>query len=275
MISQARISPKDMEELCAYIDNELTEQERSSFEEKLARSVVLQKALIDQRKLCETIRAIPARKAPRNFTLTTLEAREARKGRFLLPLFSWASVLAVALLAVLMVSEFAFKNFAVATAPMETQAPILAMGAESDLAAEPTTNPPLITWSYPYVGGGAGGSGLPNTAQAQPIPPYYGLGGGPAAAGKQGAEEGTPTETPTLGETPAVPVEATPIIFGIREDALGQVIETSHPAEFVPLTQIAEAVAEPQGLVSPAVKLTLAGLAVVFGLAALFLYRKR
>ena len=70
-------------------------------------------------------------------------------------------------------------------------------------------------------------------------------------------------------------MEATPIIFGIREDALGQVIETSHPAEFVPLTQIAEAVAEPQGLVSPAVKLTLAGLAVVFGLAALFLYRKR
>lgn len=265
MTRHDKLNPQELETVSAYIDGELEPQQKAIFEEKLARSVLLQQSLKEQRQLSNALQALPMHPAPHDFTLTAAEAREARRGRFLIPAFSWASVAALAVLAVLLVSDFIFKNYSFAVPSQTVMMEQVPTEAAADQVAAQPQNAPLLNWgpSIAYGVGGAGGSGILGKGGGGPgFDPYLPV---PQATPAPQAEiQGFTTE-----------MESTPIIFGLREEALGQQI-AQEPAQ-TPTPSAAQAAPETEqpALVSTNLKLILAGLGIIFGLAALALRRWR
>lgn len=88
-------------------------------------------------------------------------------------------------------------------------------------------------------------------------------------------QSGEPTVTEANPAEAKISVE--PLIFGVREDQLGQVLATEPDENSVPMVAAAQEVvdAEKEPLISNSLKLLLAGLAVVFGLVWLLLKTKR
>ena len=142
MTRNTKLSPRAFEELSAYIDGQLKPQEALAFEKKLSRSSKLQKAHREVLAMRKATRALPKRKAPRNFILTRAEAAEARRGRNLSRVFG----LAFSLCAVFLVVLFGYDGLAKGLFAMKAAAPEMAMPEEMpqayalrsapDLAAE-------------------------------------------------------------------------------------------------------------------------------------------
>lgn len=310
MKRQETLSQRDLELLNAYLDNALNEKERQHFEERLARSLPLQKKLKEYTQLKVAPRELPKQPSPRNFTLSPEQARAYKPGPKLYPAFSYVALTAVLLLAIVFSSEFFFNQF---STPMATQMGSPTMEAETFAVKSSDKEPePLIfTWGYPEIGGmggGAGGSGLESGTTftitglnqgaealgqdtiiagggmetpapevgALSVPPEEGTGVG------EGEEEATPSpeatpmptevEPPFLAATPAS-VTVEPLILGLQEDKAGQII-----AKY-PQPSDQEAKAEPtqtwRTLVSDKVKIGLAAIAALFGILALVFYTKR
>jgi len=268
--------------LCEYLDNELSIKDRARFEKRLQQSPELIQALEDMTALKQNMRSLPRRPVPHQFTLTRSEAEKARRGRFLLPTFGWASAICMMLLAVIFGSEFIFANF---SAPQTVSEPVAVMlpdaaAPESALRqAEEEAGEPVYLLNWGSVdgkgGGGAGGSGL--MSGGMPV----GMGGGligttvedtMMAEPMQIEEAVEPTEVAsTFAEEEKPSVE--PLIFGIREDQLGQVVAIEPVETPAPTVAAVEEVVEQEKepLVPTNVKLVLAGLAAVFGLIWLLL----
>jgi hypothetical protein len=301
MKRQETLSQRDLELLNAYLDNALTEKERQHFEERLARSLPLQKKLKEYTQLKVALRELPKQPSPRNFTLSPEQARAYKPGPKLYPAFSYVALTAVLLLAIVFSSEFFFNQF---STPMATQMLSPTMEAETFAvkSSEEEPEPLIFTWDYPGgmgMGGGGGGSpftitsidetgkeegyGQVGEGMVTPtpevgilsVPPDMGTGGGNEEAVTP-SPEATPipteVEPPSLAATPeSITVE--PLILGLQEDKAGQIIAT-HPQ---PSDQ--EAKAEPtqmwRTLVSDKVKIGLAAIAALFGILALVFYTKR
>jgi hypothetical protein len=298
MNRQAEISEKEMTLLCEYLDDAMSIKDRAKFEKRLQQSPELRQALEDMTALKQGMRSLPVRKVPHQFTLTRGEAEKARRGRFLLPSFGWASVVSMILLAVIFGSEFIFSNF---SAPQPAYEKPVTMMLENEAAtesvmkqAEEEDAQPVYLLNWVSVGGkgggGAGGSGLmPGSLAA-------GIGGGPAeifaedtitveqadpiapvepAEPVQIEEVVEPTEVASTLAGEKIIVE--PLIFGVREDQLGQVIAVQPDEAPVPsvaaLREVVEAEKEP--LIATNIKLILAGLAASFGLIWLLLRFRR
>lgn len=164
MLRPEQVTLRDLELLSCSLDNALSLEEQIEFKKRLAQSPHLRKKLEEQKQLKRALSALPARKLPRNFTLTRAEAQKAKKRGFLQPLFGWAS--AVMALAVMVVfgREVLFNNFAAQkAAPQAEQASYsldsavmeeASMMEEDDLAGENDTVY-LINWAGGGMGGGA------------------------------------------------------------------------------------------------------------------------
>lgn len=164
MLRPDKVTLRDLELLSCSLDNALSLEEQIEFKKRLAQSPHLRKKLEEQKQLKRALSALPARKLPRNFTLTRAEAQKAKKRGFLQPLFGWAS--AVMALAVMVVfgREVLFNNFAAQkAAPQAEQASYsldsavmeeASMMEEDDLAGENDTVY-LINWAGGGMGGGA------------------------------------------------------------------------------------------------------------------------
>src|SRR5690606_24779779 len=133
-------------------------QEQIEFDQRLSECPYLTTLYQQQRHLKSTIGQLPCRKVPHNFTLTRAEARKAKRAGFLQPMFGWASAISALLVAVILGSEFIFRNVSL-TAPMPADSPqvfSLEQGAESDIAPEEATSmlaaapEPvyLLNWGY-------------------------------------------------------------------------------------------------------------------------------
>lgn len=283
MNMQAKISEKEMTLLCEYLDNELSIKDRARFEKRMQQSPELIQALEDMTALKQNIRSLPCRPVPHQFTLTRSEAEKARRGRFLLPAFGWASAICMMLLAVIFGSEFIFANF---SAPQTVSEPT-ALALQSEFApesapAETRSAQPVYLLNWESVGGKGGGAwggelvtgnlsagkggGLTGTTaedtmMVEPMQTEEDM--EPAEEARMLAEEGMP------------PVE--PLIFGIREEQLGQVIAIEPVETQAPRVAAVEEVVEQEKepLVPTNVKLILAGLTAVFGLIWLLLKFKR
>ena len=162
MKRQETLSQRDLELLNAYLDNALNEKERQHFEERLARSLPLQKKLKEYTQLKVALRELPKQPSPRNFTLSPEQARAYKPGPKLYPAFSYVALTAVLLLAIVFSSEFFFNQF---STPMATQMESSLMEEEplAVKSADEKPEPLIFTWGYPGgmgMGGGAGGSGL-------------------------------------------------------------------------------------------------------------------
>ncbi len=288
---QAEISEKDMTLLCEYLDEALSIKDRAKFEKRLQQSPELKQALEDMTALKRSMRSLPCKPVPHHFTLTRGEAEKARRGLFLLPSFGWASVVSMILLAAIFGSEFIFTNFSV---PQPAAEP-LAMTIQSDIAPESALRDavsedgqPIYLLNWGSVGGkgggGAGGSGLLMGGTAYGM--GGGIGGGPAEdiALAEPVEPAEPmqlegvVEPTEVASTPAgEKVSVEPLIFGVREDQLGQVI-TIEPADNpAPMVAAAQEVVEPEKepIIPTNVKWILAGLAAAFGLVWLLLKFRR
>ena len=307
---QAEISEKDMTLLCEYLDDALSITDRAKFDKRLQQSAELKEALADMTALKRSMRSLPCRPVPHHFTLTRSEAEKARRGRFLLPSFGWASVVSMILLAVIFGSEFIFTNF---SAPQTVSEPVAMMlpddaAPESALRqAEEEAGEPVYLLNWGSVGGkGGGGGGDVAYGIGGGGDAFYGIGGGTAGAYAEDIAMAEPVPSEDIAMTEPVPseeivmiepmeseeiVEPTevastlagekitvePLIFGVREDQLGQVIDVQ-PDENEVLTVIApQDIVEPEKepLIATNIKWILAGLAAAFGLVWLLLRFRR
>jgi len=276
---QAKISDKDMMLLSEYLDDVLSIQDRAKFEKRLQKSSELKEALEDMTVLKHSMRSLPSKPLPHQFTLTRNEAEKARRGRFLLPTFGWASAVCMILLAVIFGSEFIYSSFSV---PQTVSAPF-ANTLQSEVApespvrdTESASGQPVYLLNWVSAGGkGGGGSGsvaygvggggvvvqtAPDTAIAEPMQ-------------SEGITPRTEVEIPSSDEKLTVE----PLIFGVREDQLGQVI-TIEPDEIAtPAVAAAREAVEPEKepIIPANVKFILLGLAAAFGLIWLLLRLRR
>ena len=288
MNRQAEISEKDMTLLCEYLDDAMSIKDRAKFEKRLQQSPELKQALEDMTALKQGMRSLPVRKVPHQFTLTRGEAEKARRGRFLLSSFGWASVVSMILLAVIFGSEFIFSNF---SAPQPAYEEPVTMMLENEAAtesvmkqAEEEDAQPVYLLNWVSVGGkGGGGAGGIGGGGSITGDFMVGLGGGPVetyaeeavAEPLQAEDLLEPTEAARMLSEEKITVE--PLIFGVREDQLGQVIAVQPDEAPVPsITALREGVeAEKEPLIATNIKLILAGLAAIFGLIWLLLRFKR
>jgi len=141
---QKTITPRDIELLCAYLDNELRPAERARLETRLQSEPTLTKEMEGLRRTRAMLRSLPLRRAPRNFTLTPAMVGATRRHSWQ-PVFGMASALAVVLLVLVLLSDFIFipgyvGMFAVSQAPSAEESTDLAQKegfeAASDAAAE-------------------------------------------------------------------------------------------------------------------------------------------
>ena len=310
MTRLTKISQADLETVNTYLDGALSPKEKAEFEIKLAKSLVLQNTLREYTILRNAIRSIPPKKAPHHFTLTTAEAQEARIQRklFLAPIFSFASLVTVMLLAIVFAGDWIFKNMSAPAAPAPMEAPIAARASEPTEEASVTqdlTDIPLIfNWGSGQVAGfGMGGGG----DMAKSMSGYSGnpevvnpsVLAAPAEGQLMSAQptEGEPNTTAVEPPSAAVPAPLTSaeipadyagaIIWGLQPDSEGQIIEVYPTATDIRQPQAEAAqlktdltsqeTAQTEGSIyqtSPWVKYTLAGLTLLFGLLA-YIFNRR
>ena len=297
---QAEISEKEMTLLCEYLDDALSIKDRAKFEKRLQQSPELKQALEDMTALKRSMRSLPCMSVPHQFTLTRSEAEKARRGRFLLPSFGWASVVSMILLAVIFGSEFIFTNF---SAPHPVSEP-LAMTLQNDAtpesalreAEEEAAQPVyLLNWASGFgkggggggdvaygMGGGSAGMIAEDIALAEPMPSEDIAIAEPIPSEEMFMAEPMQTEeilesTEVANNPPQEKITVQPLIFGVREDQLGQVITIEPDENEMSAVVTAQEVVEPEKepIIPTDVKWLLAGLAAAFGLVWLLLKFRR
>jgi hypothetical protein len=122
-----RISPKEWEALSAYLDGQLSTNDRIRLEELLTERPEMRVALKDLRRTRDFLRSQPSLRAPRNFTLSPQLAGIRTKERgssFAFPVLSAVSALASILLVLVFVGDMLItgagpSQIFVAQAPIE------------------------------------------------------------------------------------------------------------------------------------------------------------
>jgi len=126
MFRKEKVFPRAFEELSAYIDGQVSEEEATAIEAKLAHSAQLQRAHDQIKALRAATRALPQRKAPRNFILTRAEAAQAKRSR------NWSRVfgLAFSLCAVFLVVLFGYDGLSNNLFAMKAEKPQAAISED-------------------------------------------------------------------------------------------------------------------------------------------------
>lgn len=305
MSSLSKISQANLENLNTYLDGALSLKEKVDFEVKLAKSLPLQSALREYTILRNALRSLPPKKAPHHFTLTTAEAQQTKRPVFLAPIFSFASLVTVMLLAIVFASDWIFTNMSAPAALAPVEAPM------ADRMSEPTeqagksqasTDAPLIfNWGSGQVGGFGmgGGSEMAMTGDLYSAPTMkyntevINPGVVTAPAESLGAPE-TPITEPSTAAPPVprppvvVPADyAGAVIWGLLPEFEGEIIKVYPTATDVvqpegdalknQVESTSQAAAQPANApyqTAPWIKYSLAGLTLLFGLLAFFFSRR-
>jgi hypothetical protein len=141
-------SSRDLQQLSAYLDGQLSQPDRSRLEARIHSDLALASALQELRQTRAVLRRIPHRRAPRNFTLTPRMAGIRPPVPRLVPVFSWASAVAMLFfiftLGASLVGQLSFGAATSAAAPMPSGAGPLAAAAPATAAPAtiaPATKP--------------------------------------------------------------------------------------------------------------------------------------
>ena len=108
-----QVSPKDWEELSAYLDGQLSRKAKERFETRLRKNPQLQSALIELKEMRTLLRAQPVIRAPRNYFLSadTLGIRIKRsKSGFIFPALSFAAAVASLLFVFVFISDLTYEG---------------------------------------------------------------------------------------------------------------------------------------------------------------------
>ncbi len=139
---KAKISPRDLEQLSAYLDQQLDPGRRTRLEARLRAEPQLRATFDDLRRTRTLLRRLPRMRAPRNFTLTPQMvgkpiARESSPRRAY-PIFQFASALASLLLVVVILGDFLGLGVAPAAAPLvSSQKDLNSAAQEAPPASQP------------------------------------------------------------------------------------------------------------------------------------------
>jgi anti-sigma factor RsiW len=79
-VATPQLNNDDLDLLSAYIDNELTDTERTQLEARLQQEPALRTTLAELRATVEAVRALPPVRPPRSFTLDPSDARVRSAG---------------------------------------------------------------------------------------------------------------------------------------------------------------------------------------------------
>ena len=125
----------DIEQLCAYLDGELTESQRKRLEKRIHSDPALAAKLDELCETCALLHSMPKKRAPRNFTLTPRMAGIRPPVPRLVPVFSWASAVAMLLFIFTLGTSLVGQLSIGATAPMLAAAPSGGFGGGPPAAA--------------------------------------------------------------------------------------------------------------------------------------------
>lgn len=162
---------QDWQLLSAYLDNELSPQEKTSLEKRIFANPELNASLNELRQTKTLLHSIPNKKVPHNFTLTP-EMVKSRSTPFsrLFPIFTFSSAAATVLLVISFVFQMGLGS---------PSATLMAVPQAKESLAEPAPTPMIIQWGAPQdaanansgaygLGGYGGGSDEPTTESAFP-----------------------------------------------------------------------------------------------------------
>jgi hypothetical protein len=141
------ISPRDMQEISAYLDDQLNEAARTRLEARLKSEPALGATLDDLRWTRAMLRALPRLRAPRSFALSPAMAGK-RQGFQPYPVLRLATVLASFLFVILLAGDLfnlrnaAFPQQAALPAESALQAKVAQPEAGAALQAAPQAYPP-------------------------------------------------------------------------------------------------------------------------------------
>jgi hypothetical protein len=275
---------RDVEQLSAYLDGELSQAERARLKSRLARDPGLSAALEELRQARTLLRRTPQRGAPRNFTLTPKMAGLRPPLPRAFPVLRLSSAVATLLLFITFAGELLGPIALGAQAPAPQ---VMAPAYGGGVGGGPAENAPAATDKggvveaiptpqvmAPAYGGGPAentpaatdkGGAVEATSTPEVMAPAYG-GGGPAentpvATDKGGAVEATPTPEVNALLAPEAMPEATP---ALEARTLEQPVPP--PAPLTP----EENAAKPPFTLSP-LQIALLALAVILGGSAFLL----
>jgi hypothetical protein len=151
----AVLTPRDWQLLSEYLDNQLGPGIRTQVEKNVSTSAEWSAGLQSLESTRLALRSAPRRRAPRNYTLTTLEAASYRQARFSFPIFKLSSAFSAVLTILFLVLGL--------TSRTSSAVPMMAAAPAMDRSMESTTNVtavPIIIWGSPdmnqYAFGGVG-----------------------------------------------------------------------------------------------------------------------
>jgi hypothetical protein len=155
-----RISPQDWLAISAHLDGRLNPKESAKLENRLVTDQGFQHAYQELENTRRVLRALPQRRAPRNFTLSPKTITAPARKRRVQPFFGFASAAATLALTVLFAAQNVFPLLlrAKTAEPMLAAAPAASESAMST-AAEDSTPPMIIFWGTSFYADGKGGGG--------------------------------------------------------------------------------------------------------------------
>lgn len=147
---------RELETLSAYLDSELSPNQRQALEARFQSEPELRDQLENLRKIKITLAYLPHQRAPRNYTLTPeMVSVRSQKKQPIFGTLRLASALAAILLVVLFSVEFLFTSGPLAR-PQLGAKPMLDEYYAMDAAVVADEPEPLILWGEPGVGAGEG-----------------------------------------------------------------------------------------------------------------------
>lgn len=170
------LRPADLEMLSAYLDNELTPDERALLEQRLASDETLRQELAALRQVSLAVRGMPMLRAPRDFRLDpAVYGRRPQRQWF--RLYQWSSALsAAAALVVFALGVFGVlsRNSGVTTnlAAYQAADAVTVTDEMREIAILPTMASLPVTQMPPIMGRSADAA---MAQEAAPVPPMAGL----------------------------------------------------------------------------------------------------
>ncbi|HOW91206.1 MAG TPA: hypothetical protein PK883_02715 [Anaerolineaceae bacterium] len=224
-----RITDRDIELISSYLDSRLSPAENEKVRARLKSEPQFKQLLDEFTYTRRLLQALPQKRAPRNFTLSTEKAPIPRRAVWLQPALSFVSIAAAVMLVVVFSSSYLFGSARSSTA--KEAAPEAAMLAAENASTE--ANPPaIINWN-PVMGMGGGGGDM----AAQEV--YTGgVGGG--GAGGPGWDVSVPAAGGGTSDATEEPLPESPVEPGLAPAPVEEL-----PAEATAIPEVAAVTEEP------------------------------
>jgi hypothetical protein len=257
------LSSKDWIDISAYLDERLSSADVARFQNRLKTDPQFNQAFLEIQHTRKLLRSLPAKRAPRNFTLSQQYAKAPARRWGIQSFLGLASGSAALALVVLFAWTNSFQmsaKMAPAALSLSAAAPEAAMDSSLAATGESNSAPMIITWDQNNQAYGMGGGGNSTSLTGK------GIGGGenPVTANPITVEA---TPSPQMTAEAAANVDPSTLILGLPAPGTGGEEINRSTSESV----------TSQGVQLPTATLWmigLGGIAFITGLLALFFRRR-